>query len=110
MTYKEFLTDFRDEMAEAFRDCEIPGNERNYIIYMLGRKIGTRSLDGADILSMFQDVCQSFSPHTLGNDQLLKARLRYAGETYLDGRQEAMINADPMISYESIEERGAMLK
>ena len=28
MTYKEFLTDFREEMAEAFRDCEIPGNER----------------------------------------------------------------------------------
>ncbi len=110
MTYGEFLTDFKAEIASAFRECEIPRWERRFIIGSLGKKIGSRTLDGADILSMFYDVCQSFSPETIGNDEQLRARLEHAEETYIDPFQESLIEEDPEITFDSIGERGAILK
>lgn len=110
MTYGEFLADFKTEIATAFKECEIPRWERRFIIGSLGKRIGQRSLDGADILSMFYDVCQSFSPETINNDEQLRMRLDHAEETYIDPFQEQLIEDEPEITFDSIGERGAILK
>ncbi len=111
INFEMFLKDFKEEIKDTIRACGLSKKEKKAILSVLGEKLGNIRIDSVDMLNIFQEVCQSYMgrENKLADD-LLKARVDYAEEVYLDKRQDYMLEVDPMTTFDTLEERGAILR
>ena len=109
--FEMFLEDFKEEITETIRACGLNKKERKAILSILGERLVNSRMDGIDMFNIFQEVCQSYMvrENTL-DDDLLRARVDYAEDVYLDKRQDYILEVDPMTTFDTLEERGAILR
>lgn len=111
ITFDEFFRDYIKEIVEIFRDADLEEKERRAIIYAMEKRFGNRRMGGMEFLSIFEELCTSFTPkESKEGYAYLEGRLDYAEETYIDHRADIMLEYDPTTSFETLEEKGLLVR
>ena len=105
VTFKQFLSDFSEEVEETFESVSMTENAKIAVVSVMSNYLGERRFDPIELMELFEMVCVSAMNKSQINREVLEQRVNQAAKAVLT--EEPQYSDFPEISFEEAEERRA---